>query len=634
MKSRLTGLLTLAFLLLGSFTYAQQLSQKEMILRSVRESLKEKIKVENPEYWLRGQETSTDESPRLDPRIVSVIRAAAVEGQISEGGEAESEVHAAINPADTANIIISAMKQDPTSTESPLSFPTYYTTDFGLTWQQSTFNGSHPEGELVVGGGDPVIVFDSKGTAHITWLLLSANILSGDGVIGLYYATSEDKGQTWDVQTDPIIGGNITIDLLDILTGGQGIEIEDRFVDKQWLAIDRTEGPYKDNIYMAYFDVQSSPDTLLSMMVQTKKAGETVFQSERVVVSDTNFIDTQFASIDVGPTGSVHVSFWGSYDGIQYALYHAKSEDGGATFAPMNKISDLAFPGVDPATGFPESNIEGVTRLYPCPHIAVDHTDGPNSGNLYAVWTAKGVEEIVTEGFDIYFSKSIDGGASWTPAVVLNNDTNPVSQQFFSSIDVNDDGAVVVSWYDRREDTANVNTHYYLTYSKDGGDTFDEQFAVSSSPTDFNEVGSQNGGFGVGEYTQVITTRNYAIPVWADGRNNDGSVNIYIGFIDLNGGISTGLDRLHTVNSHFAINGPHPNPVQGELAFEVELHKPSNLTVSLFSSTGKLIHKTVPPLTAVGIYEHRWDVSNLASGMYFLQVNSDHGFATQKVMIR
>ena len=65
MNSRLTRLLTLALLLLGSYTHAQELSRKEAIINSVRESLKEKIKVENPEYWLRNQGRTHEASPRL-----------------------------------------------------------------------------------------------------------------------------------------------------------------------------------------------------------------------------------------------------------------------------------------------------------------------------------------------------------------------------------------------------------------------------------------------------------------------------------------------------------------------------------------------------------------------------------------
>ncbi|MEL6843916.1 MAG: sialidase family protein, partial [Bacteroidota bacterium] len=308
------------------------------------------------------------------------------------------------------------------------------------------------------------------------------------------------------------------------------------------MAVDRTNGPSRDNLYMAYFEFQVSPDTLASIRCFSKRRTQANFVGSSVQVNTLPFVDLQFTSMSVDQVGDLHISFWGSLDNENYTLYHARSDDEGASFYPETKIAEIAFPPIDSTTGFPASNIVGVTRLYPCPHLAADASNGPFAGNLYAIWTARGVDSMLTEGFDIYFSRSTDGGQNWEVPRILNDDADPETHQFFSSLYVNEQGVLIASWYDRRADPANVETDYYWTYSMDGGQTFASQNAITSQRSDFAQIGSQNGGFGVGEYTQVIATDGYAIPVWADGRSNDGSVSIYAAWAPLSGP-ATALER-------------------------------------------------------------------------------------------
>ena len=133
-------------------------------------------------------------------------------------------------------------------------------------------------------------------------------------------------------------------------------------------------------------------------------------------------------------------------------------------------------------------------RIYPCPHLRVDRSGGDNDGNLYVVWMASGLDENATSGWDIYYSRSTDGGLNWDTPVVLNQDGDPAIDQFHPSLAVNENGVVVAGWYDRREDPNNLETHYYLTYSDDGGSNFVPDFAVTSLPSDFSEIGSKNMG--------------------------------------------------------------------------------------------------------------------------------------------
>ena len=128
---------------------------------------------------------------------------------VSDHGEPESELHAAINPTDTNNIIVGVMRNNPNLALNPLEFPVYYSTDFGATWTQSSFNGVQTNGLLLAGGGDPVLVFDSEGNAYLSWLTLSINPVDFSGEMVLHFAKSADMGATWTTFDKPIDKGNI-----------------------------------------------------------------------------------------------------------------------------------------------------------------------------------------------------------------------------------------------------------------------------------------------------------------------------------------------------------------------------------------------------------------------------------------
>ena len=469
-----------------------------------------------------------------------------------------------------------------------------------------------------------MIVFDSQGKAHLTWLLLTADILTLSGNIALYHATSVDSGKTWTPFDKPLNQG--TIDLLSL-------EPEDRFVDKQWMAADRSLGTHHDNIYMAYVQFSFAPDTLAEIVMQRKLAAEDTFRSDVMTVNTDTFADIQFASIDVDHQGDVHVSFWGLKDSLGYSMFHAKSTDGGLTFQPEGRISQTSFPETDTTTGFPASNIVGLERLYPCPHIKADNSGLLYTGNLYTVWTARGTDSQVSEGFDIYYSKSEDGGDTWTPAVILNDDTSSQTHQFFPNLYVNDQGVLLVSWYDRRDDSANVNTHYYMTYSLDGGDTFEPQIAVSTLPADFSVIGSENANFGVGEYTQIIASENYAIPVWADGRNNDGSIKIYTAFVELNTAWATAIERLGTMHTGFSWEGPSPNPATDATILSWELERFAQLNISLFDLNGKMIKTLANGQFSSGKHELTIRTHDLSSGIYLIKAETKTGFSVKRFSV-
>lgn len=611
MNCRLQHLLLFLFCSSAFVLHAQSDAQRSFIEHKIRTNLEQYLEFHFGDHDKLNLQRPTENMDRIESRSDELF--------INQTPEAESELHAAINPVDTNNIIVAAMRSNPESFLEPLTFPIYYTNDFGATWQVSEFNGINP-GELAVGGGDPIIVFDTEGTAYLTWLTLTAD-LTLNFEIALRFAESKDGGATWTEYEQPLDSG----EGVEVLLGGFG-----KFVDKEWLAVDVSDSPYRNNIYAAYLTILSTEEEGLTtdITLRKKTAEATAFTDTSVVVNSNDYKLVQFTSIDVDNAGTVHVSFAGTLDSLTWAMYYAQSTDGGETFAPEQKVSDLHIPRF--SADEPEVDIVGISeeRLYPCPHLVVDKSGGAFDSYIYMVWTANGRALKETEGLDIYFARSKDGGQSWSPATILNDDGIPESHQFYPSVVVNENGKLLVSWYDRRNDTANVMTDYYMTYSDDGGATFVEDFPVSTASADFSVIGDLNGAFGIGEYTQTIASPNFGIPIWSDGRTNDGNIDLFLAFVPLD---NSGFVNVSTISDQFSISYPYPNPARAMANIDLNLEAATTSTVKLYSTDGKYLQTIFSGKLQAGT--HTFSIEPKAAGSYLVEVNTDFGKAIRQLVV-
>ncbi len=539
---------------------------------------------------------------------------------VSENDLAESEVHAAINPADSNNIIVSAIVQDPSNATSPLNVPVHYTKNFGQTWQNSSVQFNPIPGALPAGGGDPVIAFDKSGKAYLSWLVLTLNILSNPPVkLTLYCSTSTNGGQTWGAPVK-IDEGAVSI---EVLFGGAG---SGSLVDKQWMATDQSATANEGNLYVSYtrIDILDTSTATTNVYLKRKLKNSTAFSATPVKINTNDYAVVQFSSIAVDQEGTVHVSFFAGTSIFDMGLYYAQSTDAGLTFSTEKKISALYYPGYL-STGATGDSISGVSadRLYPCPHIAL----GKTPGTIYAAWTANGKTSQLTDGYDIWFSKSVNNGLTWSAAKTINPGTDESAEQFYSAIAVNADGVICVSYYDRTDDPNGASTHYVVAYSFDEGETFQPSVAASTAPSDFSAIGGLNAGFGIGEYTQVVCAPHTAIPVWADGRTNDGNIEIYAAFLSI-GNAPTGAHEWGVVSGLFDVSAP--SPVKGPLEIKVDLKKTSKIDVQVFDNNGRLLaRKSENTPQTEGLYVYPFD---LRPGTYICRVSTDFGVKVIKLL--
>ncbi len=159
--------------------------------------------------------------------------------------------------------------------------------------------------------------------------------------------------------------------------------------------------------------------------------------------------------------------FPGGRDG---GIGFARSLDNGATWqAPI----DLGAPF------FSIDQILGNDRVHDFPSIAVDNSHGRHRGNIYVVHA----DNDNHDGADIVLHRSVDGGVTFEPPLVLNARPGHDRAQWFPSVSVDNTlGRVYVMYYDQGVATTGDLTQLSYTFSDDGGVTWTRPRALADRP--------------------------------------------------------------------------------------------------------------------------------------------------------
>lgn len=602
-------------ILLGFILFASPLKSQEIQLPPegpIREIVMEKLRIpkERFEQLLKGETQVAGESRH------TFGKASTSEVIVSGDPYAESEIHAAINPNDPSNIVVSAIRLNPSNPSETLLCPVYYTRDFGSTWRKSSFRTVPREaGAVVLGGGDPVFAFDADSKLYFSWLNLY--IYGPQLLMAMYCVSSTDGGETWTRPTADVIGkGSLT-------------EQNAEGFDKQWLAVDRTNSPYRNHLYAALYNPSQ---TEMRISLRKKHRDSIAFEQRSIRVSSPGFKFVQFTSIDIDQNGGVHITFFGTKDSITYSMYHTVSTDGGETFSPETKVSDINMPRF--SANDRQGGIPGIDnqRVYPSPHLVIDKSNLFTRGYLYLTWAANGISQKDSHGMDIYFIRSTDNGATWSTPFIVNDDPRGlVRDQFHPSIAVNGNGVVTVTWYDRRDDPNNMIAKYTMAQSFDGGRSFGSSTPIATQPMDFARAGLLNGNFTIGEYTQVLMTNDYVIPFWADGRLNTGNLDVYAAFIPVSGTAS--VERIGTVAEGFQLFENYPNPFNPSTTIRYSIEKGGHVRVVVRTLLGETVRTLVDEEQAPGVFSVSFNGEDLVSGTYYYSLITDFGNVTRTMTL-
>ncbi len=348
----------------------------------------------------------------------------------------------------------------------------YSSSNGGTVWTQSNMTSSFGV------WGDPCLIYDGLG--NLFYAHLSNSPSPGYWIDRIVVQKSTDNGTTWNQ--------------------GAGIGFNSpKNQDKEWLAVDLQDTPYKNFLYVTWteFDNYGSSNSLDSSRILFSRStdhGTTWSNPVRVSDKGGNCVDEDLtvegAVPTVGPNGEIYTA-WSGPLGIMFD----KSNNGGLTWG--NDVFVSSQPG-----GW-DFNVSGIYRCNGLPITVCDTSRTFTRGNIYVLW---GDQRFGTDNSDVFISKSTNGGSTWSPAFKINND-NTTRHQFFPWLTIDQTtGHLFVIFYDRRN-TTGLATDVYVAKSVDGGESF-ENFKVSQSS--FTPTAS----IFFGDYTNIAAFNRKVYPIW------------------------------------------------------------------------------------------------------------------------
>jgi subtilisin-like proprotein convertase family protein len=429
---------------------------------------------------------STEDAVRAIDFSVRVLNGEARVTAPTHGG---AETAVAINPTNRDRVI--AGSNGPGGGQKM-----WVSSNGGETWTQA---GALPTtfGSICC---DPAIAWTADGATAFTATLAACTNLCN---VVVYKST--DQGVTW--------GSAVRLS-----TGGQS--------DKEYIHIDTfPTSPHTGKIYVAWHDFNTQ------RFARSTDNGATF--STPITIDGAN------QGIGSDLTSDKNGNVYYIYPATNLSTIRvAKSTDGGATFGAASTLAvtlddyDFAIPAMETRRAF----------IYVA--ADTDYSNGTFGNSIYAAWTDTTGPESGTPANNharIQVGYSRDGGATWTTRTPHSTaDANTVDR-FHPWLKVDSQGRVHVVFYDTRNSSGRTGVDFYYSRSENGGDTWTDPVRITTV-TSPNIAGS----FEWGDYNGLDVQLEHALAIYTDNRIEPGegsnTVDAYVsgGFLPNSGTYTLG----------------------------------------------------------------------------------------------
>jgi hypothetical protein len=356
----------------------------------------------------------------------------------------------------------------------------FYSSNGGATWGQTFL----PLISTDSFHSDPTVDWTSNGTAWSTTIGIKGQTLK----MRAYLSTN--NGATW------------TFD--NTFSGSQ------RSTDKQIMWADHSAtSPYKDTIYVCWHN--GTP-----LYVNRRTAAG--WGASPIQVSGAESSGTAIGcDVRTNAAGDAF-AFWPTTTNRRIVV--AKSTTGGASWGAGTVIA-TTFDGYD--IGIPS---------FASRRALIYVSGGAYGSNVYASWVDLSGETGCTTASNepgtnaasvcktrVWFSRSTNGGTTWSAPVKINNQASN-NDQFNQWLVVDETtGRIGVMYYDTVGDATRKTTNVYFQSSADGGVTWGAAAKVSTASTNETIAGADSGNQ-YGDYNSLSGYAGKFFPTWTDRRNN------------------------------------------------------------------------------------------------------------------
>jgi len=358
--------------------------------------------------------------------------------------------------------------------------------DGGRTWSRSQAAFSRCTGGNAANGGDyprasdPWVSIAPDGAAYQVAIAFGGEFQAGT-FNSVLVSRSADGGRSW---------GPVTTLIRDDNTA---------FNDKESVTADSTNANFVYATWERFEGNENGPGP--TWFARTTNGG-TTWEAAREIYSPGGNNSTLNNQVVVLPDGTL-VLFFSEFDTVNrfttVQLRVIRSADKGATWsAPITVAQSQARGTRVPETGTPIRDGSNLGS------IAV-----AKSGALVVTWQDARFSGGARDG--IAFSRSIDGGVTWSPPAQINS--APAAQAILPTVTVRDDGIIGVTYYDFRNHVLGaptLATDYWLTTSADGV-IWNESHVTG--PFDFTTAPFAEGLF-LGDYQGLSSIGNTFVPFY------------------------------------------------------------------------------------------------------------------------
>jgi hypothetical protein len=429
----------------------------------------------------------------LDPRVGPNIRLGDDPASLPANLRAQAEPHIARHPSQPD--ILAATFQEGRYTDGGCVDCGYsISQDGGLTWSRALIPGVTTNvGGIFLRASDPVAGIDSNGSIYLNVIAI---IDPAESMSAVLISRSTNGGATFDppVEIARSPANNV-------------------FLDKNWMAINTFPAtPTAGRIVASWTRFGPSANPIVS--THSDDHGRTWSAPIFATPSGSFCQGSQPIFLANGKLACVYWNFGTTHYEV------VVSTNAGVSFGAALPVA--AITSYDPV------NIRSGSFL--C-SVATDRTNGV----LYMTSQA-----FVQSAPRIIFTKSSDGGTTWTPIKVVSD--NPASTSVFNpAIAVSPDGQVVtISFYDGRVNPGQSTlVDLFYAQSFDGGVTWQPNVRVSAVSTDATLMPLTSEGYMLGDYLGIAPAAYPnipAVPVWIDTRT--GNPDPFIGRVGVSSNIT------------------------------------------------------------------------------------------------